>query len=130
MSADGPQTLTGIHLDSEVLLGLQEIMQEEYPALLDTFLADSAERLRLLEAAFAQDDAYALRLAAHSFKGSCSSMGAKVLAALCQELENAGRFEQIQQVRGVLECVGRELAIVRILLRAERQRHGCRRDED
>lgn len=130
MSADGPQTLTGIHLDGEMLLNLQDIMQDEYPLLLDTFLLDSAERMRLLEAAFAQDDAHALRLAAHSFKGSCSSMGASSLALFCQQLEDAGRDEQLGQAGALLERVGRELAIVRILLRAERQRHAGQPDPD
>ena len=62
-------------------------MEDEYPILLDTFVADSEERLRLLHQARAEGDAQGLRLAAHSFKGSCSNMGAVLLAGLCKELE-------------------------------------------
>jgi HPt (histidine-containing phosphotransfer) domain-containing protein len=124
MSADGPQILAGIHLDGEVLLSLQDIMQDEYVLLLDTFLADSANRLQRLEAALEDGDADALRQTAHSFKGSCSSMGARALAALCQQLEEAGRDHRQSEAAELLERVTRELAIVRILLRAERQRHG------
>lgn len=33
------------HLDSNVLATLQDVMEAEYPVLLDTFLTDSEERL-------------------------------------------------------------------------------------
>ena len=33
-----------IHLDPEVLSDLQEVMESEYPTLLDTFIEDSQER--------------------------------------------------------------------------------------
>ena len=36
------------HLDRDVLSALQEVMEDGYPELLDTFLADSEERLSLL----------------------------------------------------------------------------------
>ena len=32
--------MTQIHMDPEVLVGLQEVMEGEYPHLLDTFLDD------------------------------------------------------------------------------------------
>ena len=39
------------HIDNQVLASLREVMEEEYPILLDTFLVDSDERLRLLREA-------------------------------------------------------------------------------
>ncbi|MCF3992270.1 two-component system sensor histidine kinase HtpB, partial [Pseudomonas aeruginosa] len=39
------------HLDDRVLASLQEVMEDEYPVLLDTFVLDSEERLRSLHAA-------------------------------------------------------------------------------
>ena len=39
------------HIDNQVLASLREVMEEEYPVLLDTFLVDSDERLRLLREA-------------------------------------------------------------------------------
>ena len=80
--------MSDIHLDDAVLAALQDVMEDEYPILLDTFVADSEERLRLLHQARAEGDAQGLRLAAHSFKGSCSNMGAVLLAGLCKELED------------------------------------------
>lgn len=115
--------MSDIHLDQAVLESLREVMEDEYPVLLDTYLADSEERLRALHQALAQADALQLRQTAHSFKGSCSNMGAGPLAALCQQLEEVARREQQDVVPDLLEQIEREFAIVRILLKAERQRY-------
>ncbi|KJH80989.1 histidine kinase [Stutzerimonas stutzeri] len=112
------------HLDSRVLASLQDVMEAEYPVLLDTFLADSEERLRLLQSAGRSGDAENLRQAAHSFKGSCSNMGAALLAELCRELEETARLELLDAACELIERIEREFAIVRILYRAERQRYG------
>jgi HPt (histidine-containing phosphotransfer) domain-containing protein len=98
------------HLDQSVLASLLDVMGEEYPVLLDTFLLDSEERQRHIHQAMAADDAQALRLAAHSFKGSCSNMG-------------AARRERLDEAPALVEQIGREFAIVRILLKSERQRY-------
>lgn len=115
--------MSDIHLDDAVLAALQDVMEDEYPILLDTFVADSEERLRLLHQAQAEDDAQGLRLAAHSFKGSCSNMGAVLLASLCKELEDAGRRAALDLAPALIEQVEREFAIVRILFKSERQRY-------
>lgn len=117
--------MSDLHLDSAVLAALQDVMEDDYPVLLDTFLADSEERLRLLRQAVQGEDGQALRLAAHSFKGSCSNMGAPLLAGLCKQLEEAGRREQLAEAPELIEQVEREFAIVRILFKSERQRYRC-----
>ena len=115
--------MSDIHLDDAVLASLQDIMEGEYPSLLDTFVVDSEERLRLIRQAEQRADAQALRLAAHSFKGSCSNMGATLLAGLCKQLEDAGRREELGVAPELIEQIEREFAIVRILLKSERQRY-------
>jgi HPt (histidine-containing phosphotransfer) domain-containing protein len=115
--------VTDIHVDNGVLETLRDVMEDEYSLLLETFLADSEERLRLLLTTAQNGDAQAMRLAAHSFKGSCSNMGALVLASLCKELEELARREQLDESAQLLEQVQREFAIVRILFKAELQRH-------
>ncbi len=116
--------MSNAHLDSAVLATLQDVMESEYPVLLDTFLADSEERVRLLKQACQAAEADMLRQAAHSFKGSCSNMGATLLAELCRELEDLARREQLAQAPVLIESIEREFAIIGILFRAERQRHG------
>ncbi|EXF43886.1 Hpt domain-containing protein [Pseudomonas sp. BAY1663] len=116
--------MSNAHLDSAVLATLQDVMESEYPVLLDTFLADSEERVRLLKRAWRAGEAETLRQAAHSFKGSCSNMGATLLAELCRELEDLARREQLDHAPVLIESIEREFAIIGILFRAERQRHG------
>ncbi|MBA1272799.1 Hpt domain-containing protein [Stutzerimonas azotifigens] len=111
------------HLDSAVLATLQDVMEGEYPVLLDTFLNDSDERLRSLHLAYEANDADALRRAAHSFKGSCSNLGAPALSDLLRRLEEQASEGRLSDAAGLIEQVEREFAIIRILFRAERQRH-------
>ncbi len=110
------------HLDIAVLQALQQVMEAEYPQLLDTFLSDSEERLRLLQVACGSGEAERLRQAAHSFKGSCSNMGATLLAERCHDLEALAQSGELEEASALIEQIEREFAIVRILYRAERQR--------
>jgi len=108
------------HMDRTVLLALQEVMEEEYPLLLDTFLNDSRQRLAQLQQA---TDAEALEQAAHSFKGSSSNMGAMYLADLCRQLEEqAGRMSP-QARHTLVSLISTEFATVLDLYTRERQRY-------
>ncbi len=107
------------HLDRDVLSALQEVMEDGYPELLDTFLADSEERLRVLRKV---EDAAQLMNAAHSFKGSSSNMGASYLAKLCGELEQRAKEKSLVGIERLIDDIDGEFAIVRPLYEAERQR--------
>ncbi|AYN94946.1 MULTISPECIES: Hpt domain-containing protein [unclassified Pseudomonas] len=112
------------HLDTDTLLALQEIMEDEYGNLLDTYISDSEERIRALKEAYAEQELVQLRHVAHSFKGSSSNMGAVVLTNLCRDLEEAARRNApLAVIDEKIESVQREFAIVRILFKSERQRH-------
>ncbi|WP_449441052.1 Hpt domain-containing protein [Pseudomonas migulae] len=108
------------HLDRDVLSALQAVMEEEYPTLLDTFLADSEDRLSLLRKA--GGDAKSLEEVAHSFKGSCSNMGALRLAELCNELEQRSKKRSLEGIEKLVGEIDGEFAIIRPLYEAERQR--------
>ena len=109
------------HLDRAAQLSLRDVMEAEYPHLLDAFVLDSEERLRLLRQC--QDSCDDLRRAAHSFKGSCSNMGVPLLTNLCRLLEDQMRQGQMSGAAGLIDEIEREFAIVRILLKSERQRY-------
>ncbi len=111
------------HLDNSVLALLQEVMESEYPHLLEIFLNDSEDRLRTLHAALGTRDAEALRRAAHSFKGSCGNMGATLLAELCRQLEEQARTGDLSPLPALLAQAEREFAVIRPLIESERQRH-------
>jgi len=107
------------HLNRDVLSALQEVMGDEYSMLLDTFLADSEERLSQLHET---GDAETLGATAHSFKGSCSNMGATRLAQLCHELEQRSKQKPLSGIERLVGEIDGEFAIVRPLYEAERQR--------
>ncbi|MBY8960270.1 Hpt domain-containing protein [Pseudomonas sp. MIS38] len=93
-------------------------MEEGYPELLDTFLADSESRLAELQNTA---DAKALSEVAHSFKGSASNMGAVRLAALCQELESEAKNKIPSDIARLVADISREFADVRPIYEDERQ---------
>lgn len=112
--------MTEIHLDPEVLSGLQEVMEDEYPKLLDTFLDDSQKRIEALRKA--RDDAKALGVIAHSFKGSSGNLGAVRLASLCQLLEDQSAQQAQAGLGELVDEIDHEFALVRPLYEHERQR--------
>ena len=111
--------MVDIHLDPDVLSGLQEVMEGEYPKLLDTFLDDSQKRIDALRKA--RDDVKALRRIAHSFKGSSGNLGAVRLAQLCQllETESGGPASDLG---ALVDQIDHEFALVKPLYESERQR--------
>jgi HPt (histidine-containing phosphotransfer) domain-containing protein len=111
-----------VHLDHKVLSALQDVMEDEYPLLLDTFLADSQERLRLLHKTH---DAAQLIATAHSFKGSSSNMGAIRLAELCHQLEQRAKEPSLAGIEKLVAEIDGEFAIVHPLYRQERERFPC-----
>ncbi|AQT95695.1 Hpt domain-containing protein [Pseudomonas azotoformans] len=112
--------MVDLHLDPEVLSGLQEVMEGEYPKLLDTFLDDSQKRVEALRKA--RDDAKALGRIAHSFKGSSGNLGAVRLAQLCQRLEVESVGAEVRDLGALVDQIDREFALVKPLYETERQR--------
>ena len=108
-----------IHLDPDVLTGLQEVMESEYPKLLDTFLDDSQKRIDALRKS--RGDAKALGRIAHSFKGSSGNLGAVRLAQLCQRLE-VESVELSADLGALVDQIDHEFALVRPLYESEKQR--------
>ena len=74
-----------------------------------TFLRDGEQRLEELHRAVAENDVPRRVRFAHKLKGASSMVGARRLAALCAELES----ELVEDARGKVESIGRELLAVR-----------------
>ncbi|MBH3427748.1 Hpt domain-containing protein [Pseudomonas alkylphenolica] len=111
--------MSDIHIDRNVLRDLQEVMEEGYVCLLETFLIDSDKRLSQLHEA---KNAAELGHAAHSFKGSSSNMGALALAALCQQLEARVKQQPLYGIEDLINQIDREYELVRHLYAEERHR--------
>lgn len=109
-----------IHLDPDVLMGLQDVMEGEYPKLLDTFLDDSQKRVQALRDA--RNDANTLGKIAHSFKGSSGNLGALRLAELCRRLEDESAKQAQVGLGALVDEIDHEFAFIRPLYEHERQR--------
>ena len=125
-----------IHLDDSVLSTLRDVMEDEYPTLLEVFLKDSDERILALHQwvgphadppSSGQSDSLdlkALGMTAHSFKGSSSNMGAVQLADLCRQLEELARSGEPVRPLSLLQLtrqIDHEYQLVRGLFDAELQ---------
>ena len=107
------------HIDHKVLSDLQEVMEDGYLQLLETFLEDSEKRLDQLHGA---KDAGELGLAAHSFKGSSSNMGAVGLADLCSQLEERVRHQPLYGIEDLINRIDQEYVEVQRFYRDEQHR--------
>jgi len=108
-----------MHIDHKVLTDLQEVMEDGYLQLLETFLEDSERRLSQLHEARNADE---LGLAAHSFKGSSSNMGAVGLAELCRQLEERARQRPLYGIEDLVNRIDQEYQEVQRFYRDERER--------
>ncbi|MFK0314301.1 Hpt domain-containing protein [Pseudomonas sp. NPDC090233] len=111
--------MTDKHIDHKVLSDLQEVMEDGYLQLLETFLEDSERRLSQLHGARNSDE---LGMAAHSFKGSSSNMGAIGLAQLCQQLEERVKERPLYGIEDLINRIDQEYQEVQRFYRGERER--------
>ena len=96
------------HLDEEALAELQDVMEDEFEVLIQTYLADSRTRLDSLRQALEAGDVDAFAKTAHSFKGSCINIGAPRLGELCRNAEKIGQSESLAEAPPVLEEIESE----------------------
>jgi signal transduction histidine kinase/CheY-like chemotaxis protein len=113
-------------IDLQVLDNIRALQRKEAPALLgkviQNYLSHSSRLLLALQEAVAQNDASSLQKVAHNLKSSSATLGAKTLAALCQELETMGRQHSLANAATVLSAATAEYEMVRVALAAELQR--------
>lgn len=96
------------HLDEEALTELQEVMENEFHILIETYLKDSFERITYLRTAIGSSDPDAFAKTAHSFKGSSVNIGAPKLGELCLKAEKAGRENRLGDAANVVDAIESE----------------------
>lgn len=104
------------HIDYPVLESLREVMEDDFVLLLETFIQDSNERIEKLQTLLNTEDKESIRRAAHSFKGSCSNIGATQLTKLCSDLEKKALAGNLAQLNDDFAVIEQEFAKVRSLL--------------
>jgi len=96
------------HLDEEALAELRDVMEDEFEVLIQTYLADSRDRIRSLREAQQAGNADAFTKTAHSFKGSCINIGAPRLGELCLKAEMAGKESRMVEATALLDAIESE----------------------
>lgn len=89
-------------VDNEVMTMLKEVMAEEFPVLLETFISDSRHRISQLDSLVADREWDLIRGNAHSLKGSSSNIGALELSEVCLTLEQRGKNREDNDLEGLL----------------------------
>ena len=101
------------HLDQGLLEELRDVMEDDFPELLSTYLTESENQLSDVESVWEQRDMDGVRRSAHKLKGSCTNIGANDLAQLCLALETAGRDEDAGTIAETMPALVTEFAVVR-----------------
>lgn len=107
-------------IDPVIIAGLRQLQIPGKPdpvaELVDLFLQEAPAQLNSLEVAVAQNDYTSLARsisAATSLKGSASNLGARNLAALCDEIEQTAKNWSLAETLPLVERARQELARVR-----------------
>jgi HPt (histidine-containing phosphotransfer) domain-containing protein len=106
------------HLDYDTLNTLKQVMEDDFALLIETFVQDSNDRIQTLHAVIKGTEADSIRRAAHSFKGSCSNIGALRLSSLCSALEKKALATNFDGLARDLHEIEQEFAQVETLLRS------------
>jgi HPt (histidine-containing phosphotransfer) domain-containing protein len=113
-------------VDLSVLTSFEEVHVDGEPdlvvELIDLYLDDAPQKLKAMRIALSLRDSNSLRDVAHSLKGSSSSLGARQVAALCEEIEKDAIDLSSQEANTVLIRVEHEFDRVRLAFAAERHR--------
>jgi PAS domain S-box-containing protein len=113
-------------LDEEQIRNLRQIQIGDQPNLLveliHSFEVEGPELLARLRAGVEANDAYEVREAAHSLKGSTGNLGATHLYALCTKIEKQSRHGHLAEATALLAQIEREYERVHYALRAEAEK--------
>ena len=116
-----PAEPTLAELDSgalDTLFALDDGAGETFRTIFTCWVSSSAGLLDEIKSAVATGSAEALQAAAHPLKSSSASLGAVMVAALAQRLEQAGRSGHLDQIDRVVPRLERALDRARELLSA------------
>lgn len=103
-------------IDRETLAALQDVMEDDFQQLIDTFLTDSTQKLADMQRALAAGQCDDLRRAAHSFKGSSSNIGAAGIVAICKSIEDQAAARKLAGIESQLVDLQQEFSLVRAQL--------------
>lgn len=95
---------------------LEEIMEDEFPELIQVFIADSDPRISSMNIALDEKNALELKEIAHSFKGASSNLSALPLAEMCFKIEEKARDTNFEGISALITEVDVEYQSVKAIL--------------
>lgn len=95
-------------IDQEAISELKEMLEDEFADLIDTYINDTKTKLVLLAEEVSNEDAGAVRKLAHSLKGASINIGIMALGALCHDLEELAKAEQVSGFQTGLDAINAE----------------------
>lgn len=104
------------HLDEEALAELQDVMEEEFDILIQTYISDSSDRLATLKTTLEAGDMEGFSRCAHSFKGSSINIGVPRLGELCRDAELAGKSGDLAQAGALVARIEEEFRVIQARL--------------
>jgi len=121
--------LTNDVLDAEVLKSFERVKSNDNSdiviELIELYLQSTPERIQTIRKAAAENEWDVLKRAAHTVKGSSSTLGLRTLAKVCQALE-ARSWSCSDSIDDLVEAVESQFVEAREALLAERKRRQYR----
>lgn len=114
-SASSPEEIKARML-AELRESMGEIAEDLLPELAPMLLEDAPEMLKSLNLAIQAGNAAKVKELAHTLKGSCASMGIVNLAAICQDIENMGKVNDLALAPVRLQDAQAEYEQVKLVL--------------
>jgi CheY-like chemotaxis protein/HPt (histidine-containing phosphotransfer) domain-containing protein len=95
-------------IDDAVFANLRDLMGDEFKVLLQAYMEDTAEFVKLLRHACDKEDYAAMQVPAHSMKSSSANIGAITLSGLAKKLEDQVRSDKLENVEQQVEDIEEE----------------------
>lgn len=105
-------------VSAETLSELKEILEDEFPLLITTYIDDADARMTRVRLAIAAGDAEQLKAEAHALKGSSRNLGANVVGELFAKMETLGGDANLHDAAGLLTDIDATLSKTQNFLRS------------
>ncbi len=102
--------MSEVNIDHTTIENLRELLGEGFGLLLDTYLSDGNERIRLIEEALNKQDLAVVCDQAHGLKGSNRNLGINALAELCGDIEDQTRKGNATDLEQKISALKQEFA--------------------
>ena len=106
-------------VESATLNELKEILEDEFPLLVNTYIQDVDQRMAKLRSAIDAADSALVKAEAHALKGSSRNLGVNPLGELFARLEAMGKSGELSEARDLLPAIEQELTRAQDFLRAQ-----------